>query len=622
MDNEKAEGISEIGAYIRKAENDFTSGTTRSSKYVSTSLYEDINKIYAYLESKHTTGETDSLGREKPFFNVVVAARNVRFRATDIDRKDIKIRSTKASNDIGALLATLHLRAWMRRNNFGQFLNSWGLTLSGFNEAVVKFVEKDGELVASVVPWSRIICDQIDFNGNPKIEVLELTEAQLKKNKDYDKEAVESLCNAKSARETIDGQDKDAKSEYIKLYELHGEFPLSYLTGKEEDEEEYVPQMHVVSFIASKDGKTQDFTLYSGREKSSPYMLTALMPEPDGSVAVRGVVKEMFDVQWMQNHSVKAIKDQLDLASKLLFQTSDGTFVGQNVFDSIENGAIMIHKPNEPLTQLANSSHDITSLQNFSVQWKNLGNELAGVSESMLGANPPSGTAWRQTEALLQESHSLFNVMTENKGLAIEQMLREHIIPHLKKKMDTSDEIAETLSDDEITKIDSRYIKNMSIRRTNEVLKEKILNGEDVSTMEQDEMMAESQDEIAGQLADQGGKRYFSPSEIPDKTWKEIFKDLEWDVEVDVTNENLDQDALTTLSTVLGIVTDPVRSQALQTPAGRTVLNKILRMTGAVSTAEMASLSQPQPVAPQAPTAPTPPGGVQLPTNQEGGRDL
>ena len=82
---------------------------------------------------------------------------------------------------------------------------------------------------------------------------------------------------------------------------------------------------------------------------------------------------------------------------------------------------ILVHAENKPLTQLANSSHDITSLQNFAIQWKSLGNEINGVSESMLGNNPPSGTAWRQTEALLQESHSLFEIMTENKGLAIEE---------------------------------------------------------------------------------------------------------------------------------------------------------------------------------------------------------
>src|SRR6185503_15451255 len=132
-------------------------------KYVQFSLSEDINKIYAYLESKHISGDTDSMGREKPFFNIVLAARNIWYRATDIDRKNIKVRPTKSQDDIGAFLATVHLQDWMRRENFGTFLNSWGINSAGFNETVLKFVEQDGKLIPSVIPWNRLICDSIDF---------------------------------------------------------------------------------------------------------------------------------------------------------------------------------------------------------------------------------------------------------------------------------------------------------------------------------------------------------------------------------------------------------------------------------------------------------------------------
>ena len=43
-----------LGVIVRRLEKDFTSGNgTLTSKYVRTDLYEDINKVYAYLESKH-----------------------------------------------------------------------------------------------------------------------------------------------------------------------------------------------------------------------------------------------------------------------------------------------------------------------------------------------------------------------------------------------------------------------------------------------------------------------------------------------------------------------------------------------------------------------------------------
>lgn len=580
---------SDIGNLIRKLESDFISGTTHSSKYVDTSLYEDINRVYAYLESKHTSGDTDSQGREKPFFNIVLAARNIWYKATDIDRSSIKIRSTKSSDDIGALLATVHLHDWMRRENFGQFLNNWGLNLAGFNETIVKIVEKDGKLIPSVVPWNRVICDQIDFENNPKIEVLEFTEAQLRQNESYDQDLVDKLCSATRSRETVAGESKDTKSSYIKVYEVHGNLPLSFLTDREEDEKTYVQQMHVVSFLAGKEkGSFEDFTLYSGRETQDPYILTSLIPEIDGSIALRGAVKILFDAQWMQNHTTKQIKDHLDLSSKLLFQTSDATFTGRNVLRDIQTGDILTHKVNEPLTQLNNQSHDIAQMQSYAAQWKQASNELAGISESLLGQNPPSGTAWRQTEALLRESHSLFELMTENKGLALEKMLREFIIPYLKKQMDTSKEVSDTLEANDIQKIDSRYIKNMAIRKSNEFLKEKILNGETVTTDEQDQLTQNFAQQVQDGLSQQGNQRFFKPSEIGDKKWKEIFKNLEWDVAIDVTNEDLDREMITTLNALLVFIQNK-QGQPLN-PQEQFIVNKILRLTGAVSTLELSSI--------------------------------
>lgn len=582
----------DIGQLVRKMESDFTSGTTHVSKYVDFSLYEDISKIYAYLDSKYTSGD-----KERPFFNICLAARNIWYRATDLDRSNIKIRATKVADDIGSFLATVHLQDWMRREKFGTFLNAWGINSAGFNESVVKFVEHDGKLIPSVVPWNRIICDSIDFASNPKIEILELTEAQLRKNKSYDQELVEKLCDAKKAREGVDGQTKDNKNDYIKLYEVHGELPKSYLTGNDEDKDEYVQQMHVLSFVVSKEKDTHDdYCLYSGQEAKDPYLLTALLPEIDGSIALRGSVKTLFDAQWMQNHTAVQIKNQLDLASLLLFQTSDTTFVGQNAINSLQNGDILIHKVNEPLTMLNNKA-DIVAAQAFGQQWKSLGNEITGISEQMLGEAPKSGTAWRQTEALLQESHSLFEVMAENKGLSIEEMLREFVIPFIKKKMDTSKEIAATLKSHDVEKIDARYIKNYSIQKSNKVIKEMILNGEDVTQADQQMLTQGFVQEAEAGLNEQGNQRFFKPSDIKDKTWKEVFKDLEWEVECDITNENVDKDAATTLTNLLKFY------QAKQgmplTPEEKFVAEKILRLTGTVSTIELSSFqSLPQPPPP------------------------
>lgn len=570
----------DIGQIVEEMESNYTSGTgTQMSKYVRTDAYDDINTIYAYLNSKHTTGLKDTLGRDKPFFNIVLSARNIWFRATDIDRKNIMAKPVKEQDTIGAFLLSVHLQDWMRRENFGKFLNSWGLVQAGFNSAVVKFVEKEGRLLASVVPWSRIIYDQINFAANPKIEILELTEQEMFER--YDKEKVKELTSTAKARETLDKKKKDNKSGYYKVYEVHGKFPVSCLTGKETDEDRYSQQIHIVSFLKNKETKKNDkYTLYQGEEQKDPYMLTALLPSDDGSVSFDGAVKNLFDAQWMTNHTAKAIKDQLDLASKIIFQTADQNFVGQNALTAIETGDILLHSENKPLTQINNKA-DITALQSFGGQWQQVAKEINGISDAMLGEQK-SGTAWRQTEALLRENHSLFEIMRENKGLDLEDMMRKFVFPYLKKKMNTSKEVSATLDTHGIKQIEAKYVKNKAIKISNQLIKDQVLSGiiaeqPDISQIEQG---------IQDGLTEQGAYRFFKPSDLDDKTWKDVLEDIEWETEVEITDENNDKQAtFATLNTALQISANP---NFANNPTSQMIVGKLLSESGKITPMEWA----------------------------------
>lgn len=586
----------DIGSLVKELENNYITGTTTTSKYVDYSLSETIDTIYAYLRSKHITGPQDSMGRDKPFFNIVTAAVNIWYRATDIDRKNIRIKPKKRSDVLKAFIATVHLQDFMRREDFGTFLNQWGRSLASFGSSVLKFIDKGDRLHAEVIPWNRLIVDAVSFEDNPVIEKLELTPAQLRQNPAYDQDVVEGLLNAISQRETIDGQHKDNLSNYIELYEVHGELPLSYLTGEEKDDTTYVQQMHVISCVQKEGKKGKDpeydtFTLFSGKEKN-PYMITHLIKE-DGQTLSIGAVEHLFEAQWMVNHSTKAIKDQLDLASKLIFQTADKNYVGRNALTAIETGDILIHDDNKPLTQLANNSHDVTALQNFGQQWQLLAKEITSTPDAIAGNTFPSGTAYRQVVALQQEAHSLFEIMTENKGLAIEQMMRTYIIPFIKRKMDSTDEIVATLDEQGIKKIDSVYIPNEAVKRANQRVIEKALEGEPTDEEQFQGILAEETEKIKKAFAQDGNERFFKPSEITNKTWKESLKDLEWDIEVEVTNETTDKEAMmTTLTTVLqSIAGNPA---VLQDPNMKMLFNKILVATGEVSPIELSAGEAPQ----------------------------
>jgi hypothetical protein len=583
---------------IRKQEQDYNTGTTKISEHVEFSVKDNVDKIDAYLNSKHISGEKDSLGREKPFFNIVTAAVNVWYRATDIDRANIRIKSTKSSSHTAAMLANIKSKEWMRKAQFGVFLNEWGRTLSRYGSAVCKFVEQDGKLVATVVPWNRLIIDAIDFENNPVIEKHFYTPAQLRKNKLFDQEQVEALIlQAQASRELSGGEKVDTKADYLEIYELHGELPLSYITQKESDEDTYTQQVHICSFETDENGDYLDYTLYAGREKN-PYMITHLIKE-DGRAMAIGAVEHLFEAQWMVNHNEKAIKDQLDLASKLIFQSSDPAYQGKNT-GNLDTGSILTHEPNQPLTRLE-TTPDITASLNSKQNWVNNANEQVSTPDAMKGNTMPSGTAARQVEALQQEGHSLFELMTENKGLAIEDMWRRFVIPHVKKDLDTQEEIVAVLDDAGVQQIDAIYLPNEAKRRENERIKKQMFDlaksdiTEDVEFPQPADIEGATA-QVTEELKTLGNQRYFSPDGV---TWKEVFKNFEWDVEVEVTNEQNDKlSTLTTLTTVLKELAGMGDAEN-----ARIVLNKILEETGVFSPMELRTAqATPMPVeAPQPP---------------------
>lgn len=599
---------------IRKSETSYITSYAQLSRYVRWSMNETIERIDAYLNSKHISGDTDSLGREKPFFNIVTAAVNIWYRATDIDRKDIRFVPTNSSSVVLAFVANVMLQEWMRRNRFGKFLNEWGRSLARYGSAIAKFVEIGKDLIPSVIPWNRMVVDQIDFDATPRIEKFYKTPAQLDEMcspghpnyAGYDKTVVESLKLAITTRKTIGRLSKDIKNEFVELYEVHGLLDSRLLEDKPNPDlanPTYVQQMHVVSYLASSKGKNEydDFTLYKGRERKDPYSKTDLIKE-DGRTLGIGAAEYLFDPQWMANHSVKNMKDTLDLASKLIFQTADKAYQGRNVLTDLETGDIFTHEANSPLTRVANDNPSIQALQNFGNMWQTLAQELTSTPEALRGVTMPSNTPYSLGAYLGGQAGSLFEIMTENKGLAIEDMMRDYVIPHLKKQLKNKKEVVAILDDSGVQEIDAIYIPCEAVDRYNKDAKQQIIAGEIPSPYQAD--VAEGA--VKQSLAPLGNKRFFTPDEFNDKQWAEIFSDFQWDsIRVEVTNEQSDKGAvLQTLSSVLQTLAG--NPGILNDPNARTVFAAILEKTGELSPIQFTNPTPPPTPAPQPTPQPEP----------------
>lgn len=585
-----------ICSIVREMEDFDQNGKTQFSKYVSENMRENIEKTEAYLNSKHTSGDTDYMGREKPFKNICYPAVNIWFRATDIDSKQLVIRADDNSTFISALLATIKLQEWMRTVNLGQVLNTWGLSLATHGSSILKIVDKGDELSIEVMDWNNMIVDPIDFDGNIKIQKLWYTPAQLKQMENYNKEMVEDLIENPTTRETSDGMQKDNRANYIPVYEVHGNLPLSLLTGHDEDDDTYVQQMHVVSFIAKKENSEEyeDYTLYSGREKQDPYFITHLIKK-DGKTYSGGAVYNLFEAQWMINDTQKMIRDQLLLASKIFFQGSDKEMAGKSFFTDIDNGEYLEHKPGEPMTRV-NNSPDTVAMTNFQNDWQSHGNVINGIADAMV-SQAKSGTAWRQTQAELQEAHSLFELMVENKGLYLTEIFKRYVIPFFKRQLKNNNAISNYLEAHQIKQIDAIYLPAEVNRRLENKKKSTILSGQIYDVTQEGQDIANLTSEVQGEL--KGNQRFIKPSEV---NWEKEFKNLNFDnLELDATGESRDiQAKMATLQTALSFIVS--LNGRPMTEDERLIFNKLLGASGTVSPLELSlnqgSASQPQPQQP------------------------
>ena len=579
---------------VREVEDNYVHGNTHTSEYVDYDMHAIVNRIDAYINSRHISGSADSLGREKPFFNIITAVVNVWYRATDLDRKNVRFKPRSRDQVLQAFIMSVLLQEWMRKSRFGMFLNEWGRTLAKYGSAVVKFVERKGELIATVIPWSRFIPDPIDFDAVPRIEKFYMTPVQLRKQTAYDQEVVEKLiASAQTTRKDLEGDQKDQRGGFIEIYEVHGELPVALLKDEpeESDWKKDAQQMHVVSFVQEEGGEYSDFTLYRGREARDPYMITHLIPEDNRTLSI-GAVEYLFDAQWMMNHTMKNMKDTLDLASRLIFQTADTNYAGRNVLRAVEVGDIMIHADNRPMTQVNTAKPDVTALISFGTQWLNISRDISSTPEALRGETLPAGTPYSLGAYLGGQASSLFDIMTENKGQYVEEMARRFIIPHLKNKMDTKDEVLAVLDQHQITEIDALYVPKEAIKRYNDQSKQMLMDG--IVPSPYNPTQAEA--EVRRQLSVMGNQRSFKPDDLDEKTWRDRIDELD-DVIVEVTNEESDKQAvLTTLATVFQTIAG--NPNILRDPNGKMLFSAILTETGKISPVQIAApeaqTSQPQ----------------------------
>jgi hypothetical protein len=173
--------VSNIYEFVKEQRDNYRSQTIEITDGYEFSQYQTLRTIELYHNSKFTSGNKDSLGREKPFYNVTKFRVNVATRATDLDTKDVKIESGQPGAYVESFILNLKNRNWMKQSGFAAFINRMGQTRAKYGGVIVKKTDQNGELKLHVVPWRDMITDQIDIPSGVKIERHYYTPAHLQK---------------------------------------------------------------------------------------------------------------------------------------------------------------------------------------------------------------------------------------------------------------------------------------------------------------------------------------------------------------------------------------------------------------------------------------------------------
>ncbi|MGI8467739.1 MAG: hypothetical protein ACR2N3_04735 [Pyrinomonadaceae bacterium] len=567
-----------IHQFVREQRQNYETKRVKIARNYNYNQKDTLDLIELYYNSKFLSGNLDSLEREKPFFNINKFRVNVATRTTDMDVKDIKIESETSDDYVRSFLLTKENMVWMKQANFSRFLNDLGKTRAKYGGTLIKKTNHNGELKLTVVPWKDLITDQTDILKGVIIERHFYTPAELKAMSgvwDNVDEAIETArANKDDYNET---NSKQTPGDYIEVYEIHGDLPVAMLKDiedvKEEDFETYSTQVHIVCgsdmYDTDDNGKKTEkgTTLFSGKEKQLPYKYLAWDEVPGRALGV-GVVEDSFEAQVWTNDLIYKEKEIVELASKIIYQTTDKT-VGKNVLTDLENGDIITLKDGKTLSQVNNVPSSLPEFTNMLAKWKDQLDRTTNTYEANTGENLPSGTPYRLGATLNQEANSMFDYRREEMGIFLQEVYEDWVMPYLIKKLKSKHTLATEFSEDELNMIDSAHIE-LALK---EEIEKKQQEGILITDIEQERQR------LKQKMMQTKATRFIN---VP----KNYYDDINATISIITTNETRVKAAvLETLNSVL--VQFAQNPQILDNPVTKKILNKIMEVSGAFSPIEL-----------------------------------
>lgn len=556
----------ELGLIVKSYDNtiDIVEGLSFSQK-------KQINTIEFYSNSRYLNGQLDELGREKPFMQILNAICDVENSAKDLDTKDITLTSDDPNHYLESWLLSKDIQVWMKEADFAKTLNDMRNTHTKYGSLLVKkcYEKEKGEkkLKIGVVVWKNAITDQVDIINGTIVETHWMTAKQIMEK--------DGWKNKDKVLEKLKGKGSNKR---IPVYEVRGAFSrATYEVANDENHKatkkensEYSYQLYYIAGEPVESGnnyKNFDTSVVMYCEDNTEEIYKYLARKPrDGRAFGVGVFEEGEEAQVWTNDTVLKQYRAMEYTTKVIGQTASKKLKGRNLLTETDDGMILEHEDNKPITALnLLPSGGLTQYSNLIQQWYNQLEKTTSAYAAQRGENPQSGTPFRLQATVLQQSSSVFKDLQQDMGIFITEIFEDWIMPYLAQRLNKEHILAYDFSPEELKEID----RNFAVNNANAKAKEIILSGGMISAEEYEAYIAGYEELLKATKS----QRFI---QIP----KDFYKNLEAKVTINITGEQRNKAAtLETLNNIL--ITYANNPNLANDPVASRIIMEIIELSGA-----------------------------------------
>lgn len=559
---------------INTIKDNYENGTIELVEGLEFSQKNTIKRIEYILNSKYESGDFDSRGKKKPFFNTSKFRLNIAIRATDFDTKDIQVvGEDTAENYVRAMILREELRDWMDEVNFAKTLNDMGTTRASHGGVIAKRIIKDGQLHIEVPVWKNTVSDPVDIASGTKMEKHYMNMVDIQSKKEVWKFLEDEWDEVVKVFKKVNGKNFTT-ADKVCVLEIEGAFPNSYLEyeGETDFDEEYSLQRHIVLCGADEQPVC---CLHSEEKKETDYKYLSWFRVAGRALGV-GVIEDGFESQLAMNDIAIRQKQILEYVSKIVYKTDDTNLANNNLLDT-DNGFIVQLSEGRDISLLNSTPNSFPILTELVQQWDSQYERVSSTFDAVSGESMPSGTPFRAVAIQNQEASSLFQYRKEEFGIFVEEIMNDWVLPFLAKKINKEHILrSENFSPEELSAIDEAF----KTYQANQEVISSALNGK-VTTWEEYQDLKQNLGKV---IASTNKSRFL---EVP----KDYFKDFKGKVKVITTGEQVNKAVVfESISNIIALVGQ--NPAILQDPVLSKLFGKIVEMAGiGISPAEIANMA-------------------------------